>query len=167
VAIARLLDRETARATTTAARASVRLRSNLNLHEHPGDPIQRMLNALQPSTYIRPHRHAAGRFELITAIRGRCGLIVFDGEGALLEAHVLTPGGVWAVELPGGAWHTLVALAPDTLLLEVKPGPYDPATDKEAAPWSPPESAPEAATLVRRWEALFAPGSASATTPLP
>ncbi|MCZ7678049.1 MAG: hypothetical protein M5U28_04420 [Sandaracinaceae bacterium] len=35
------------------------------------------------------------------------------------------------------------------MIYEVKPGPWDPATDKEMAPWAPPEGDPRAAELVR------------------
>lgn len=156
MAILRLLDETTVRAVTAAARASERRRANLDLHPSHAAPIQRMLNALQPSTYIRPHRHAAERFELLVAVRGCCGVLVFDDAGDVNEATVLSPDGVWGAEMPGGAWHTLVALAPDTLLLEVKPGPFDPHTDKEFAAWSPPEGSEAAARDLARWRVLAA-----------
>lgn len=39
------------------ANVSPRKRKNYNFHETPEDSIQRMLNALHPDTYIRPHKH--------------------------------------------------------------------------------------------------------------
>ena len=39
------------------ASASPRKRKNHNFHPEAGDPIQRMLNALNPGTYVQPHRH--------------------------------------------------------------------------------------------------------------
>ncbi len=42
---------------TAAARVSARKRSIVRFHEH-GDGVQRMLNALEPESYVRPHRHA-------------------------------------------------------------------------------------------------------------
>ena len=42
------------------AAASPRRRKNFNLHASPDDPIQRLCNAFEPGTYVRPHRHAAG-----------------------------------------------------------------------------------------------------------
>jgi hypothetical protein len=38
----------------------------------------------------------------------------------------------------------MIVKAPDTLIFEVKQGPYDPKTDKDFAAWSPLEDAPEA-----------------------
>lgn len=43
--------------TTGRAKQSPRLRMNYNFHEHLDDPVNRLLNALEPGTYLRPHRH--------------------------------------------------------------------------------------------------------------
>jgi len=34
-----------------------RLRSHRSLHEELSDPVQRLAIAMEPGTYIRPHRH--------------------------------------------------------------------------------------------------------------
>ena len=49
------IDTDLLAAVCEAAAASPRLRSNHNLHGL-GDLVQRFLNALQPGTYVRPHR---------------------------------------------------------------------------------------------------------------
>ncbi|MGC8915791.1 MAG: WbuC family cupin fold metalloprotein [Thermoanaerobaculum sp.] len=138
------------------AETAPRRRANLNLHPSLTDPIQRFFNCFQPGTYVRPHRHEPGRFELFVLLAGKAGVLLFDGEGNVKERVLLAPEGAPAVEIPGGVVHTLVALAPKTLLFEVKPGPYEPLTDKDFAPWAPPEGSPEAANVLRAWEALFA-----------
>ena len=63
--------------------------------------------------------------------------------------------GVYGCDIRPGVWHTIFALAPDTVLFEVKPGPYDPGVDKEFAPWSPPEHSPEAALFLAEVEDGF------------
>jgi cupin fold WbuC family metalloprotein len=147
----RLFDAAALRQTLANAAASPRKRANLNVHKTLEDPIQRMLNVFQPGTYVRPHRHEPHRFELFLVLSGRAGLLMFDEGGAVSESAVLEPGAVWAVELPGFVWHTVVSLAEDTALFEVKPGPYAPLTDKDFAPWAPSEDGPEAKTLLEVW----------------
>ena len=137
--------------TCANAAASPRKRANLNVHPALDDPIQRMLNVFQPGTYVRPHRHERHRFELFLIVTGRAGLLTVDDVGAVLETAVLSPGAVWAAELPGLVWHTVVSLAGDTALFEVKPGPYAPLADKDFAPWAPPADGPEAQTLLAAW----------------
>jgi cupin fold WbuC family metalloprotein len=134
------------------AAGSTRRRRTLDLHGTPEDPVQRFFNALQPGTYVRPHRHAgAERWELFLAVSGAVALLTFDAHGRVsARVEVAAAGSVRAVEVPAGAWHALACLAPDTLLFEVKPGPYRPLTDKDFAPWAPAEGTPEAAAL-ERW----------------
>lgn len=124
------------------ARRAPRRRLNLNLHPQLADPIQRLLNAGEPDTYIRPHRHRTDRWELITTLRGRVDALFFDDAGRLTARHALLPGS--SVEVPGGIWHGFVFVETGTVALEVKPGPYDAALDKEFAAWAPAEGAPGA-----------------------
>jgi len=141
------------------AAASPRLRTNYNLHPTLDDPIQRLFNAIQPTSYVRPHRHSdPPRWELFHAIRGCATVLTFDATGTVLEQCVLAPGGpVTTVEVESGIWHTLLAVEPDTLLLELKPGPYVALADKDFAPWAPAEGAAGSEELVR-WLATARPG---------
>jgi cupin fold WbuC family metalloprotein len=139
------------------ARASTRQRMNLNLHATPNDPIQRLLNAAEPSTYVRPHRHASGRQELTLVLRGAADILLFDDDGALTGRVPLRGDGT-VVEIPGGCWHAAIVHSPGTILMEVKPGPYERATDKEFAAWAPPEGDP-AGEALRRWYATAGIGA--------
>jgi len=154
----KLLEADAIAATARDARRVARGRCNLNLHPTLADPVQRFLNAFQPGSYVRPHRHEVGRWELFLLLEGAAGALVFDDAGAVTGAVTLGRGGTRAVEIAGGAWHTLVALAPDTLLFEVKPGPYAPLADKDFAAWAPAEGAPGCAAEIARWMAALAPG---------
>ena len=149
-----VLDGDTVGATAAKARGARRGRCNFNLHPTLADPVQRFLNVFQPGSYVRPHRHDAHRWELFLLLEGEAAALVFDDAGDVIETAVLRRGGARAVEIAGGVWHTLLALAPDTLLFEVKPGPYAPVTDKDFAAWAPAEGAPECADFLTRWTAL-------------
>ena len=123
------------------AQATPRRRKNFNLHEGPEAAVQRFCNAIEPDSYIRPHRHPeANKWELLVALRGSTTLLTFDGEGRVAERVELQAGGdVMAVELAPGTWHTLVGRAPGSVLLEIKEGPYIPAAANDFATWAPEE----------------------------
>jgi cupin fold WbuC family metalloprotein len=125
-----------------------RKRTNLNLHADPSDPTNRFLNAGIAGTYVRPHRHRSDRWELVSVLRGRLDLVIFAPDGEITRRLMLDSDGTALVEIPGGAWHTLVFRAPGAAVLEIKPGPYDAALDKEFAAWAPAEGDPEAAQFL-------------------
>ena len=113
----------------------------------PEDVVQRMVNVVQPDSYLRPHRHTTPqKFEVFTPIRGTIAVFVFDNDGEISRCSVLRPRGpeIVADVLPP-AWHTYIAIEPDTAVFEAKQGPYDPSADKEFAPWAPEENSPESA----------------------
>ena len=147
-------------AVTAEARQAPRLRRNHNLHAEP-DLVQRFLNALQPGTYVRPHRHCrpdpAAGFECFLVLQGAIGLLVLDEQGQVLAQERLDAAGpLRGIELPQGILHTLVALEPDTVMFEIKQGPYVPTADKDFLASFPLEGTPEAAAQERAWCALFA-----------
>ena len=132
---------ETARAL---ADRSERHRSIVRYHEHD-ERVQRMLNAIEPDSYVRPHRHATpSKVEVFVALRGRAVVCTFDGAGDVAQTIEVAAGGpCHGVEIPSGTWHTLFALEPGTVLYEVIEGPFSAATHKEFAPWAPAEDSPE------------------------
>jgi cupin fold WbuC family metalloprotein len=138
-------------AAHAASRISPRRRIIQPLHKDASDRLQRMLNSLQPGTYIRPHRHAADRAESLVVLSGSLLYVTFSDDGEMLQQLRLSPGSDRVgVDTAGGIYHCFTALEPDTVLFEVKPGPYDPATDKEFAPWAPEEDAEEADRFLLR-----------------
>lgn len=130
---------------TEQAKNSPRLRQHRNIHQSYQDACQRLFNAIEPGSYIRPHRHASKpREELLIAIRGSMALITFDDQGSVTgvlrfgsEKH--GSGLAAGAEVPSGTWHTVIALEPGCVLLEVKAGPFDPTQPKDLAPWAPAE----------------------------
>ncbi len=137
------------------SRTSPRRRANHNIHASLDDPIQRFVNVFQPDSYVRPHRHERVRFELFVVLAGRVGLLLFDENGEVSDATPVEPGGAQIVEIDGWRTHTLVALAPDTVTFELKPGPYRPLAEEDFAGWAPLDGDPAAASLVARWRSLF------------
>ena len=136
------------------AAATTRRRMNHNLHPTLSDPIQRLLNAFEPGTYVRPHRHAEpGRWELFVCLRGRAAVLAFDEEAAVTTRTDLDAAGpTLALEVAAGVCHTVVSLAAGTVMLEVKPGPYVALTDKDFAPWAPAEGDPAYSAMVTFFE---------------
>jgi len=147
-----IFTRDRLRGLLSVAHRRPRRRINLNIHPELADPVQRLFNAIAPGSYIRPHRHDPGRWELFVALGGRAVVLCFDDSGTVTERAEISPDGpALAVEIGGGVWHTVAALGGDTLLLEVKPGPYHPLRDKDFAPWAPAEAEEGAAALERRY----------------
>jgi cupin fold WbuC family metalloprotein len=133
-----------------ASRASPRRRVILPFHASHAEPLHRMLNAMQPDSYVRPHRHLEPpKAEAWLVLRGAAALFTFEDDGRVREAVQLTAGREpFGVDLAPGVYHTVIARAPDTVLYEVKPGPYSAADDKAFAPWAPPEGDPDAPTYM-------------------
>lgn len=135
---------------TARAQCSPRKRQHHNIHESYADPCQRLFNAIEPSSYIRPHRHATDpRDELLIAVRGSMALVTFDEQGMVTKVvHFGTGknGENFAVgaEVPAKTWHTVIALESGCVLLEAKAGPFDPSQPKDLAPWAPDECGPNA-----------------------
>ena len=141
------------------ARGLPRLRKNLNVHETLDASVQRLFNAMEPGTYIRPHRHARPNgWELMLAIHGRFAILLFDHQGHVIERHELSSqSGPVAAEIPAQAWHTVVSLESGTVMFEIKEGPYTPVEDKDFAHWAPQESDPKASGFIA-WFTQARPG---------
>lgn len=139
-------------ALTLEARASKRRRKNRNLHESESEPCNRLLNAVEPDSYIPPHRHLdANKDETFAVLRGRFGVAVFDEEGTVSGTAVLAANGERrAVTIPHGTWHTLVSLETGSVFLEAKGGPYEALRAEERAAWAPGEGAPDYLERLRR-----------------
>jgi cupin fold WbuC family metalloprotein len=138
------------------AQRSERGRVPYRFHEHD-EPVQRMLNAIIPGSYITPHKHEnPDKVELIAILTGKAALCHFDTAGALQEVFILEPdGAVRGVDIPPRVYHNFVALTP-CVVLEIIQGPYVAETHKQFAAWAPKEGTPEAATYLKELEAQIA-----------
>ena len=115
---------------TEQAKASPRLRMNLDLRNSDADQSQRMLNAIEPGSQLPIHRHQKTS-ETVVCLRGRLIEEFYDDlERTCTERIELSPNGpVVALNIPIGQWHTVRALESGTVIMEVKDGPYEPIQD--------------------------------------
>lgn len=127
------------------ANTSPRKRKNFNFHETSEDSIQKMLNALHPNTYVRPHKHEnPDKREAFILLSGEMALVIFDDYGKIRKVFHFDLKNIFVVEIPPSTWHTLVSLKENTVYYEIKDGPYLLDNDKVFAAWSPDESVFEA-----------------------
>jgi|TARA_A100001011_G_scaffold386462_1_gene462334 cupin fold WbuC family metalloprotein len=141
------------------ARQGSRLRMNHNLHQ-ANDLVQRFINVLQPGTYVRPHRHLRDQegegFECFLVLQGAVGLLLLNQQGEVIHQERLDASGpLRGIELAESQLHTLVALEDDTVIFELKQGPYQPSSDKDFLAGFPLENTPDAETQEQRWRDLF------------
>lgn len=117
---------------TAEAKASPRLRMNLDLRNSAADTSQRMLNAIEPGSPMPIHRHKYSS-ETVVCLRGRLVEEFYDDlERMCTDAIELTPGGPnVAINIPAGQWHTVRALESGTVLLECKDGLYEPLGEED------------------------------------
>ena len=141
------------------AKKSKRKRAILRLHQHE-EPVQRMINALVPGTYVRPHKHEnPDKVELFSILKGKATVLKFNTIGeveAVLDLDEQGP--IKIIEIPPRTYHSIVALQPSALL-EIIDGPYVEATHKQMAPWAPAEGSPKASdyliymtSIVHNWQ---------------
>jgi cupin fold WbuC family metalloprotein len=129
-----------------------RLRKNRNFHRDDQAPSHRLLNAIEPGSYIRPHRHLdPTKDESIVVLRGKLAVLIFDETGAVTAKHVMAPGSATvAIDISSGTMHTMISLESKTVFFEAKAGPYLPLTKDEFAPWSPAEGSAEARAFLQQ-----------------
>jgi len=147
------------RAKARSAAENARLREIHIFHQGDPDTLQRMLNAVQPGSYLRPHRHLdPPKSEAFVILQGAAGFIAFEDDGSVLEENfaLIDPArGYYMVDCRPGVWHAFFALAPDTVVFEVKQGPYSALSDKDFAPWAPPPESEQASAYLAELEDRF------------
>ena len=145
------------------AAASARRRQHLNIHSDYAEPCQRLFNAIEPESYLRPHRHGPAQgAEMMMAVRGLMVLVTFDDEGRIERVqrfgagvHAANRDVAAGTETPPGKWHTVVSLESGSVLLEVKAGPFNPLAPKYPAPWAPEEGSPKGAIYLSSLMAML------------
>ena len=140
------------------AAASPRRRAIHCLHGGDWEHCHRMLNALTPGTYVRPHRHESEyQSEAFILLRGKLALLLFGEDGSVDFAHsriLSLADGLFGMDIPPGIWHSLVVLE-DAVIYEVKGHPaggYVQERDKNFPLWSPEEGSVEANAYLQMME---------------
>lgn len=127
-----IIDKKILDELTEKAKASPRLRCNLDLRNSAEDQSQRMLNALEPGTIMPIHRHH-GSSETVIILRGKIRWYFYDEEGKEVENVLLDANGeVRMLNVERDRWHSLVCLE-SAVLFETKNGAYRPLLRKS---WS-------------------------------
>jgi len=124
-----IIDKSILDELTAKAKASERLRCNLDMRNSAEDQSQRMLNALEPGTIMPIHRHK-GSSETCICIRGHFEEYFYDEDGNLIDTIDMVPGGV-VLNIEKGQWHSLKCLESGTILFEAKDGAYEPLSDED------------------------------------
>ena len=110
---------------TAAAKASPRLRMNLDLRNSPADGSQRMLNAIEPGSVLPIHRHRKSS-ETVVILRGHLRETFYDSSGNVTDVFDLMPGGeIVALNIPLGQWHTAESMESGTVICESKDGAWE------------------------------------------
>ncbi|MBS1143591.1 MAG: hypothetical protein H6R14_997 [Proteobacteria bacterium] len=154
----RLIDQTLFDALTQEAGQLPRGRRHHSFHPNDAYPAHRLLVAIEPGSYVAPHRHLdPNKDETLIVLRGRLGVIFFREDHAVDRCVVLQAGGdTIGVDIPHGVFHTVLALEPGTIFFEAKAGPYVPVAESERASWAPPEGAPAVADYLKQLLSLFA-----------
>lgn len=154
----RPIDQAVAANVHATALSSERQRAIVRYHDH-AEPLQRMLNAIEPSSYVRPHRHAnPAKLEIFLALTGSGMIVAFDDTGAVVAHTAIRAGGpCWGAEIPAGTWHCLISLEPGSIFYELIEGPYHAVDHKDFAAWAPPEGSPEAADYLHHLKEQLPP----------
>lgn len=115
---------------TAKAKASPRLRMNMDLRNSADDKSQRMLNAIEPGSPMPIHRHQKTS-ETVVCLRGKLVWEFYDELERICTDYIeLSPNGqVVALNVPAGQWHTVKALESGSVILECKEGAYEPLQD--------------------------------------
>ena len=118
-------------ALSAQAKASPRLRMNLDLRNSPADQSQRMLNALEPGTVMPIHRHRNSS-ETVTVLRGKVKWLYYNDKGELTHIFLVAPGtDLVGLCVPMGQWHSLECLESGTVILETKDGAWEPLDEED------------------------------------
>lgn len=139
------------------AKQAPRRRKNRNFHPADDYPGHRLLNAIEPDSYVMPHRHLdPAKDESIVCLRGRLGIVVFAPSGQVDRNIALSPAGEnVGVDIPHGVYHTVLALESGTVFFEAKAGPYVSLAGDEKAPWAPVEGDAGVADYLAQLRRLF------------
>ena len=113
-------------ALTAQAKASPRLRMNLDLRNSPNDQSQRMLNALEPGTVMPIHRHRNSS-ETVVVLRGKVKWVYYNDKKEVTDTFIVAPGSdLVGLSVPLGQWHSLECLETGTVIFESKDGAFEP-----------------------------------------
>ncbi|HLZ03200.1 MAG TPA: WbuC family cupin fold metalloprotein [Bradyrhizobium sp.] len=143
-----------------SVKASPKRRARINAHPDGEDALHEMIIAIDPSSYIRPHKHP-GKSEAFHIIEGEVDIVVFDDEGEISRVVALGEPGSgrsFYYRMSKPFFHTLIIRSDMLIVHEITNGPFRPQ-GTVFADFAPEDSEPDKAAayqaeLVRRVAAL-------------
>lgn len=122
-----------------------RQRCRLCLHSSLQDPLHEMIIVFHESTYFRPLRHTE-RPQSFLIHEGAILLTLLDNQGEVVQVIDLAAGDKsknFQARFPAGPWYSFVIRSEWLVIHETTTGPMS-YTEREFAPFSPPEGTPAA-----------------------
>ena len=81
---------------------------------------------MEPGTIVPIQRHR-DTAETMIVVRGQLKLTLYDDDKNILEEFALNPlVGNYGYHIPKGVWHGIKVIEPNTVMFEIKEGPYTP-----------------------------------------
>jgi len=120
------------------SRIAERKRAHHIFNKNPDDQLQSIYVAMQPGTYVQPHKHESpDKREIFIAFKGKFLFLEFDTQGEIIDHLILDPKtNTFSAEIDSKIYHTLICLEPDSVGLDLKTGPFHPINDKDFADWA-------------------------------
>ncbi len=156
----RIINQNLLDSVSEQAKSNYRLRMNYNFHQKMEEPVQRLLNAIEPESYLPPHRHLhSGKQEIFLVLKGSVITYLFNDEGEVIEMVEVNPvKGVYGMEIEPNRWHAFIIQESGTVIYEIKEGPFVPVDPKDLAPWAPnPRDTEAAKAYMKKLRSLFKP----------
>ena len=120
-----IIDDKILKDLSSQAKASPRLRMNLNFHQSLDEKCHRFLNAVEPGADIPIHHHPT-KEESFFLLKGKVRVSTYNDDGSVIESVVLDPlEGRFGVNIGKNVWHTIEALE-SSVIFECKEGPFVP-----------------------------------------
>jgi cupin fold WbuC family metalloprotein len=143
-----------------AVKSSAKRRARINTHPDGDDALHEMIIAIDPTSYIRPHKHP-GKSEAFHIIEGEVDIVVFTDTGEIDRIVPLGPPGSgrsFYYRMSSAFFHTLIIRSDVLIVHEITNGPFRPAATV-FADFAPDDREPEKAAayqveLLRRVAAL-------------
>ncbi|EJD6662567.1 WbuC family cupin fold metalloprotein [Providencia sp. R1] len=134
----RILDKQFLTSLECSAVTSPRKRAHLNLHNSFEEKVQRLFIALTKGSYVKPHYHELPhQWEMFVVMEGVVEVVIYSKDGQEKQRLLVGDGqSCKAIEIQPMDIHSVACISNNALMLEIKEGPFDPATGKVAVNFS-------------------------------
>lgn len=114
----------------------------LCLHESPQALFHNMVILEKKGRYYPPHKHLE-KGETFHIIEGKMAVFIFDVQGNILDASILSPKGNFIYRVGVDMYHAVMPLSDVVIYHEAKPGPFLGDKDSIHPSWAPRSDYPQ------------------------